>query len=144
MRRYRFRLETVQRVRLVQEQLAVADLARHRAAVNAAAGFVADSDELLAQASGAGQVGADVPTTLARVQVIDWRREAVRSARADLDEATAALNAAKLAHQEARRRVLALSQLDERRRAEHRLEAERAEQATIDQSVNDRWGRGRS
>jgi flagellar biosynthesis chaperone FliJ len=49
-----------------------------------------------------------------------------------------------LAHQEARRRVLALSQLDERRRAEHRLEAERAEQATIDQSVNDRWGRGRS
>jgi hypothetical protein len=140
VRRYRFRLAQVQRVRAVQEDLAVAALAAARLDEARATAVAA------AQRSDLGRLGS----VLGSRPGGERQRSAavVDSGSRGLTEADAAAEAAALrtaaaidAWTLAARRVRALELLDARRREEHRLEAERAEAAVVDDLVVGRFAR---
>jgi flagellar FliJ protein len=140
MRRYRFRLDPVLRVRRIEQdsaqaamaaaghELAVADEALHRSVdryrtLSAADGPQPAAAWLVARDCGgrsaATVVAAGTARELAAGQVAE-RRDALRDARV---------------------RVAALERLDERRRGEHAHEAQREDEARIDELVTGRHGR---
>jgi len=141
MKRFRFRLDQVLRVRRVQEDRArFALLAANRDAQLAAVQL----DERLAEYR-----TRSMPTGPRSYE--DFERALFL-----LDSGAAALGAARLVHREklgvvevrrsewtdARRRVAALERLEERRRAEHAIEMQRAEDRLVDDLVVARHARG--
>lgn len=142
MKRYRFRLEQVRRVRQVQEDLAAAALGEARQGEVAAAAALDRRTEAVAnrRRPSGHHDGASL-----QAQRVVWGAE-LRA----LSAATTSLAAAgdRVAEQRdlwltASRRVRALELLDERRREEHRIETERHDAAQVDDLVAARFGRTR-
>ncbi len=139
MKKYRFRLESVLRVRRIQEEVARGAMARAAAEVVAADAALAASRHHLAEL-----VARPLPGDLPGWQL---RRDLVLAGASEVAGSAAGLEAARLAHRQrqeelagARRRVRALERLDERRRAEHAVEAARQDDRTVDDLVTSRWG----
>ncbi|HEX5265402.1 MAG TPA: flagellar FliJ family protein [Acidimicrobiales bacterium] len=131
MKRYRFRLETVLRVRRLEEDAARAGLL---AANQAVAQACAVRDRALAHYRG-------LPAELGPSSTADLRRNrqraelaaaVLRARQGALDEAAREVVRAREQWMEAASRVKVLERLDQRRREEHRLEAERAETRFLD------------
>jgi flagellar export protein FliJ len=142
VKRFRFRLETVQRVRSIQERIALAELARCQLSLAAAGTALNVAQARWDQvADDPGPVTAEVPEAITRRMVIQWRGDAVADAHAVVVEAEARHAQARAAYHDARQRLRAIQRLEERRRSEYALEAERADRAEADQSVSDRWTR---
>lgn len=142
MKRYRFRLETVLRVRRLEEDGA-------RAGLLAANRALADA---CARRDAAAARYGQVPTELGTCSTEDLRRTRQR---AELAAATLAARQAAVAdaarHAEAARgawmtavsRVRVLERLDERRREEHRSELERDETRFLDDVGARQWEEAR-
>jgi flagellar protein FliJ len=140
VKRYRFRLEAVLRVRRVQEDVARGDLARASAVVTAAAAELDAARDRLARTT-SEPVPADPVEWQARRALLLGRAEEISARGADLEAATIERTHRQRALAEARTRVRALERLDERRRDEHAIEAARDESRTLDDLVTARWGR---
>jgi flagellar protein FliJ len=140
VRKFRFRLEQVLRVRMLQEDQARGELmVANRAAQEAAARVENRLDEYKSRSLPEG------PQSY----------EAFERALFMLDSAAGAVDVARLAHREtlevvdvrraewaaARRKVAALERLEERRREEHAIEVRRAEDRLVDDLVVARHGR---
>ncbi len=138
MKRYRFRLEQVLRVRQVQEDLAAAGLgAAQRTEVEAAADAQARRDAAAARPRLRGGYGA--PEVLVARVLWDAELDAITRADAVRDDAATRTAEALAEWTTASKRVRALELLDERRREEHRLEADREEAARVDDLVAGRY-----
>ena len=141
MKRYKFRLGQVLHIRQVQEERERADLAARRQA-EAAAAVAADQRRLAYDTTNANVVPL-LPTN--RFLAERGRREVsaatLAAACADLHLASTAAAAQQVAWAAAARKVNALERLDERKRAEHAVEARRAEDAIVDDLVVSRYRR---
>ena len=141
MKRFRFRLAQVLHVRQVQEdQARFALLAANRDAQLAAARV----DERLAEhASRRMPSGPQSYVDFERsVFLLDSSAGAVAAARASHREALVVVDERRTEWTEARMRVAALERLETRRRAEHAIEAQRAEDQLVDDLVVARHARG--
>ncbi len=138
MKRYRFRLESVLRVRRVQEDVARGELVRATAALTAAESTLRDGRDHLDRLSrGAAPRG---PTAWeAQRRIVLTAAEEVEHLDAAVAVAAAERDARRAALAEARTRVRALERLDERRRAEHDLEAGRQAERVVDDLVTSRF-----
>lgn len=140
MKRYRFRLEQVRRVRQVQEDLAAAALGAARQEEAAATAALERRNRAVATRPRAA--GAHDGAVLQAQQVV-WEAElrALSAASSALSTASASVAEQRDLWLAASRRVRALELLDERRREEHRIEADRAEASRVDDLVAARFGR---
>mgnify|MGYP001593936635 CR=1 FL=1 len=143
MKRYRFRLAQVQRVRTVQEGLAAADLAAARVAeALAVANAKARAEAIAARVRPDGRTAGHA---LALARLV-W--DAELRALADVDERVRTTadttSAARAAWTHARSRVRALELLDDRQRADHTIAADRDEAARVDDLVVGRFARAAS
>lgn len=140
MNRYRFRLEPVLRVRRIEQDTAQAGVVAARRDFDAAESDLHRSVDRYrarpethgpssAAAWLAGRAGTEL--TAATVIAAGTRRELAAGRVAEQQEAL----------QAARRRVAALERLDERRREEHALAAQREEATDVDELVTSRHGR---
>ena len=140
MKRYRFRLEQVQGVRRIQEDLAAAALGTaQRAEVAAVAAEQVRHEAMAARPRLRGSYGA--PQLLAQRSV--WDAELSALHRAAAERVAAGLRTAEQRAEwlVASRRVRALELLDQRRREEHRIEADREDAARVDDLVAGRYRR---
>lgn len=137
MKRYRFDLDAVLRVRRIQQDAAQALLMSARLGYEGSEVVLDQAVEryrVRSQATGpataaqwrAGRTDAEL--TAASVMAAGVAREVART---QMEEHRDALR-------EARMRVTALERLDERRRDEHALESRRAEEAEVDELVTAR------
>lgn len=140
MKRYQFRLEPVLRVRRIeQDTVQAAMAAAHRGLGDAEAALDASITRYDSRPPTGGSrpasawlaERASIGRTAATVVAAGVAREVAATC---LEEQRAALLAA-------RRRVSALERLDERRRDEHALAAEREEAVEVDELVTTRHGR---
>ncbi len=142
MRRYRFRLEPVLRVRRQEQDAA-------RAAVLAATALTGAETEALAerdQAYAAGTAACEIRSAADFVFVQEHRAalgRAVLEQRRRLQEAQARLAQARTGWTAAAARVGALERLDERQRAEHTARALEEEEMVVDDLVVSRFGSAR-
>jgi flagellar FliJ protein len=140
VRRYRFRLEAVLRVRRLQEDVARAALADATAAVDAAMAQEGRArawlDALRAHPAPDGPAAWDAQR---RVQLT--AADELVSRASDVTHARAAQQACQRELAAARTRVRALERLDERRRAEHGREVARHEERAADDLVTSRYRR---
>jgi len=138
MKRYRFRLESVLRVRRIQEDVARGELARATLALAAAESALQEGRDHLDRLSrqphpiGPAAWQARRQILLAAAEEIEQLADGVTAAAAERHARQAALA-------EARTRVRALERLDERRRAQHALEAARREERLVDDLVTARF-----
>ena len=139
MRRYRFRLEPVLRVRRQEEDVA-------RAAVLAATALTGAEAEALAerdQAYAAGLNAQGICSAADFVHVQQHRAalgRAVLEQRRRLSEAEVRLAQARTGWTAAAARVGALERLDERQRTEHTARALKEEEMVVDDLVVSRFG----
>lgn len=143
MKRFRFRLDQVMRVRRLQEdQARAALLAANRGAHEAEARVEAR----LADYRTRGHApGAQPYEQFERARfLLDGAAAAVGVARVRHREAVAVVDARRDDWSAARRRVAALERLEARRRAEHETEVRRAEDRFVDDLIVARHGRGRN
>lgn len=140
MKRYRFRLEQVQRVRRVQEDLAAAELGI--AQRDEATAVLAEQARHAAVAARPRPRGAYGGAQLLTDRLV-WDAELAALDRSAAERIAAGLRTAEQrdAWLVASRRVKALDLLDERRREEHRVEADREEAARVDDLVAGRFRR---
>lgn len=142
MKRYRFRLETVLRVRQVEEERARAELALANRAL-------AEADALLEHriehygATPRPAVPLPVSAFLATRDRQEWAARAVVAAGTARIAADGEAAARRGAWSAAATRMAAIERLDERRREEHRLEAQRQEALEIDDIVTRSHGAAR-
>ena len=140
MKRYAFRLESVLRVRRVEEDRAVAALAAARRQLEAAERTLQstlDRYSVVPSASGALPL-ADLLRSRAHQELV---AASVVHAGTERLRAEAVVETQRAAWSAAAQRVAALERLDERRRAEHALEAQRQETIEVDDMVVARAGR---
>ena len=138
MKRYRFRLEQVLRVRHVQQDLAAAALgAAQRSEAAAEAAAQARHDAAGARPRPHGRHDAD---QLLAARIV-WDAELDALGRAEAKRASAGLHteAQRDGWLAATRRVKALELLDERRREEHLADADREEATRVDDLVASRF-----
>ena len=137
MKRYRFRLEQVLRVRKIQEDQARAAVVEARVqADQAAAALLRRVEDYDAHSHGAvGMSAASAAGFLATRALHDLKAQAVLSARETEAGAQDVVGARLAEWSEAARRVSALERLDERRREEYELELRRDEDAQVDDLV---------
>ena len=142
MKRYRFRLQQVLNVRQTQEDLAKAELAVANQKVTEA-GAVVDVRAAHYETVAATAVAAPQGTTafLADRFRHETAAAAVIAARAAQAAAVACAAERRAAWSERAREVQVLERLDERRRAEHELEAARQAEREVDDIVVGRHGR---
>jgi flagellar FliJ protein len=138
VRRYRFRLESVLRVRRLQEDVARGALTQATAAVTAAETRLADARAWL-RALAAEPMPPDPVAWEARRQIQLGAADAIHARVIDVNEAVTERHSRRVALSEARTRVRALERLDERRRSEHALDNQRAEERTVDDLVTSRF-----
>jgi flagellar export protein FliJ len=140
MKRYRFRLETALRVRKVEEGFAVAALAdSQRALAEADASLDRRLDRYRDTPTPQGPMSVD---ELLRMRArVDGVAASVVFAGAARLGAEATVDLRRTEWSDAAARVSALERLDERRRAEHALEAQRQELIEVDDMVVARAGR---
>ncbi len=139
MKRYVFSLHRVLRVRATQETVA-------RQALRSAAEHAAHADEdydlklrnYEANVASAASLRGTVLNMLAMRDVATLRAQAVVDADRQRADAHDQLDAAHDNWAEAKQKVGALESLDERQRAQHRVELEAAEQAEADDIVTGR------
>jgi len=140
MKRYKFRLEQVLRVRRMEEEQARASLLAANAELNRAGERLRDRTERYHT-----MVAPIGPSQL--TEFLAWRQRHQAAATAVIDAGTAVQSATSQAAERrdgwsaAASRVTALERLDERRRAEHAAEAEREFDQEIDDLVTSRHGR---
>lgn len=140
MRRYRFRLEPVLRVRRIEEDRAVGELASARRVAAEAEALVAErrarcaSRPVLAGAVAVDALLADRFLADAAVASLVAASEARRAADERVEDR-------RVEWAEAAARTSALQRLDERRRAEHDAEEARQEALAVDDLVTSRHGR---
>jgi len=134
VKRFRFRLEQVLRVRRIQEDRARAELlAANRAAHDAAVRVEACISEYRTRSFPEGvQPYADYERALF---FLDTAASAVELARRAHRDALAVVDERRNEWMDAHRRVHALERLEERRRAEHEIENRRAEDRLVDDLV---------
>ncbi|MDQ2650651.1 MAG: flagellar FliJ family protein [Actinomycetota bacterium] len=140
MKRYRFRLEQVLRVRAVQEDLAASELAMARAAEAAA---VASAEARLATIAARPRPAGSMSGAELATQRILWDAElgALAGARSLVSERAAGTSVARDEWMGARQRVRALEVLDERQRDDHAVAADRDDAARVDDLVVSRFAR---
>ncbi|HEV7526334.1 MAG TPA: flagellar FliJ family protein [Acidimicrobiia bacterium] len=141
MKRFRFRLDQVLHVRRVQEDRARFDLLTANRDAHLAAARV---DERLADYGARSMpIGPQAFAEFERaVFMLDSGAAAVGVARASHRDALAVVDVRRTEWTDARRRVAALERLEERRRAEHAIEMQRAEDQLVDDLVVARYARG--
>jgi len=138
MRRYRFRLEQVMRLRRAQEEL-------QRSRVLLANQEKAKAELRLAarerEYGGLGRSSGPIPLSLFQGEELSFKlaASAVKEARHQLEVATEASQSEIDAWLAAKRAVMVLEHLDERRRVEHFLEEERREAVAMDEMATSRW-----
>jgi flagellar FliJ protein len=138
MNRYRFRLESVLRVRRAEEELARQELARANARLRAAMeAFRRESERYGALESAPGALD---PTGFRQARAYaELAAATVDAARQVMDAAAEEAAGRYVAWSEAATLVAALERIDDRRRAEHREEALRAEVAEADDMTSARF-----
>jgi flagellar FliJ protein len=141
LKRFRFRLEQVLRVRRLQEDLARAALQHaHRDARTAADAVNA---RIEAYGAAARPEGTQTYDTFNQMQShLDHAAGAITVARGIYAHAVAAVDERRAEWAAARQRVAALERLEERRRDEYAIEARRAEDRLVDDLVVARHARG--
>jgi len=141
MKRYRFRLEAVLRVRRIEEESAAADLAAASKALQLAE---AEIDRRLDHYRAIATPDGPVPHEqfLAQRARCDHAAAAVVLAGAARSSAEAEVHRARDRWAAATMRVRALERLDERRRGEHDAEVRRDEIVTLDEVFAARLVRG--
>ena len=141
MRRFHFRLAQVLHVRRVQEdQARYALMAANGVATLAARRVEERLDDYARRSLPTGpQSYVDFERS---VFLLDSAAGAVTAARAAQAEALEIVAVKRDEWTEARRRVAALERLEERRRAEHAIEVQRAEDRLVDDLVVGRFARG--
>ena len=142
MRRYRFRLEAVLRVRRNEQDVARSAVLAATAAASAEASALADRDRAYAAAVSApgSRSAADFLSEQAHRCAL---ANAVLDQRRRLAQAQSSVDTARAAWTAAAARVGALERLDERSRAEHAEHASRENEMTVDDLVVSRRGSGR-
>ncbi len=138
MKRYRFRLETVLRVRRIQE-----DQARQKVAVAAAAATLAEQRATEIAESYRALPGVQVRGPVGQLMAArfepQWRAAGVSRSRVLAAQAEQ-VRVEQVDHWlGVRRSVEVLERLDERRRAEHAVEVRRDEDAAVDDLVAGRY-----
>ena len=141
VKRFRFRLDQVLHVRRVQEDRARFDLLTANRDAQLAAARVEDR-----LAEYAERRLPEGPQTFAEFEravfMLESGAGAVTAARVTHREALAVVDARRADWTAARRRVAALERLEARRRAEHAVEVQRAEDQLVDDLVVARHARG--
>jgi len=140
MRKYRFQLEPVLRVRTTQEDLARAALAQanHRvASADAVLAARLSHYSSMAMASGMRSQSDFMRSRFSH----EMAARSVRDAEAARRQAAEEAAARREAWTQAAKEVSVLERLDERRRAEHALEAARQADAEVDDIVVGRFAR---
>jgi len=145
MKRYVFSLQRVLRVRATQET--VARQALRSAAEHAA--YAADDYDMKtrnyeANVASAASLRGTVLNVLAMRDIAALRARAVLDAANECAAAQGELDSASEAWARAKQKLGALENLDERQRAEHRVEQDAAEQREADDLVNGRARRAPS
>jgi flagellar export protein FliJ len=138
MRRYRFRLEQVMRLRRAQEELQrTRVLLANQEKANAQLRLAAREQDYgsLRRSSG------PIPVALFQAEELGFRLAAgaIKEARNQLEEASEASRVEIDAWLGAKRAVMVLEHLDERRRMEHFREEERREALAMDEMASARW-----
>jgi len=141
MNRYRFRLESVLRVRRAEEELARQELARANARLRAAMEAHRRESQRYDELQTAPGVLEPVVFLRERAYA-DLAAATVEAARQAMDAAAAEAACRYVSWSEAACLVAALERLDDRRRAEHRDEARRAEVAEADDMTSARFATG--
>ena len=138
MRRYRFPLETLRRVRTAQERAAIAGLASANLAWRKASeDLTVRQDAYLALT---WPLGANSSEQLRRTRAgMHLSASCLHAAERQLATAGAGRDAAMARWSLAARNVAALERLDERLAEEHRSASEREAQREADDIVNTRW-----
>lgn len=141
MKNFRFRLDQVLHVRRVQEDRARAELLTANRDAHLAAARV---DERLHDYAGRGlPLGPQSFAAFERaVFLLDAGAAGVEVARVAHREAQVVVEERRVDWTAARRKVAALERLEERRRAEHAVEVQRAEDTLVDDLVVARFARG--
>lgn len=140
MKRYKFRLESVLRVRRIQEDQARAEFIRANAQVAEAEKVV----DLRKQSYERRVTNLNTMVSTDFLVARAFQQASAASVRAAEDAVVIAMEQAedrRIMWAEEAKKVNALERLDERRRAEHRLEMDREEAAEIDDIVVSRHGR---
>lgn len=141
MKRYRFRLESVLRARRAQEDVARQSLVQANRQVRSA------QEDLHAQQQRYGAMQQPGGLLTAAEAVGDHVRrqlmaQVVGEASQRFEDLVVAAAVHQAAWREAAQRVATLERLDERRRAEHALQADRADLTEVDDLVTSRFGGG--
>ena len=134
MKRYRFRLAQVLRVRRIQEDQARAGVAAAQAEVRRREAALADALDRYRAVGGAGGALQTAAWSVERARA-DASARSVVSAGVAVRVAKAAVTHAVAVWQDAAAAVQALERLDDRRRAEHALEALREDDKAVDDQV---------
>ena len=141
MKKFKFRLAQVMRVREVQEDRARAELlGANRAAHEAAVRVETRLGEYASRSLPDGAISHEEFERA--LFLLDSAAGAVDVARADHLTALDVVDERREEWAAARRRVAALERLEERRRAEHAIEVQRAEDQLVDDLVVARHARG--
>jgi len=141
MKRFRFRLDQVLRVRQVQEDRARNELLSANRDAHMAAARV--EDRLTDYAGRSMPTGPQPYAEFERALfLLDSGAAAVGTARASHRASLEVVDARRVEWTDARRKVAALERLEERRRLEHAIEMQRAEDQLVDDLVVARHARG--
>jgi flagellar export protein FliJ len=137
MKRYRFRLDTVLRVRKVEADRAAGALAAAQRSANAAA-----ATELRAERSYVGAKGVDglraTASFLSHRGLVEASALSVVASRQARLAADAVVDTQRDAYVEAAGRVTGLENLDDRQRADHEVEVVRQDALAVDDLVTSR------
>ena len=142
MRRYRFRLEQVLRVRRQEQDAARGAVLAATVLTSAEAAALAARDEAYAAGTGAQEIRSAADFVYVQQHRAALGR-AVLDQRRRLQEAELGLQQARAGWTAAAARVGALERLDERQRAEHTERAAKEEEMVVDDLVVSRFGAGR-
>jgi flagellar protein FliJ len=140
MKKFKFRLQSVLRVRRLQEDLARAQLLSANRAAREAEAVV--ENRVTRYSTMERPHGVQYEAAFARTWFrLDKAADAVDEARVQRTQALANVAEQRIAWQAASMRVAALERLEDRQRAEHAIEAQRDEDRLTDDLVSSRFSR---